>query len=66
MFGLIRSITTFFKCPGSQHECRPIYGLNFVFRVVCDPLYKKGGFGGPNFCNHESLAVLAIKMADFF
>ena len=31
IFGLIRSIKNFFKSPGSQHECRPIYGLCFVY-----------------------------------
>ena len=45
----------FFKSPGSWHECRPIYGLHFVY-IVFYPLYKKGGLGGPNKFHHEFLA----------
>ena len=53
----------FFKSPGSWHECRPIYGLHFVYIGFFYPLYKKKGVLGvqKNFitsCWHL-LAILA-------
>ena len=68
MFGLIGSVKKKFKSPGSWHECRPIYGLHFVYLVFFYPLYKKGFFGGPNKFHHEFLAFFGHfdhQMADF-
>ena len=45
MFGHIGSVKTFSKGPGSWHECRPIYGLHFLY-IGFYPLYKKGFFWG--------------------
>ena len=56
-FGLIGSVKTFFKIPGSWPECRSIYGLHFVYIDLLYFIQKKGGFGGPKFCHHEFLAV---------
>ena len=44
-FGLIGSVKNFFKSPGSWHECRPIYGLHFVY-IGFFILYTKKGFWG--------------------
>ena len=68
-FGLIGSVKTFFKSPGRWHECRPIYGLHFVYIGFFYPLYKKGVFGGPKKFHQRFLAfflaILAFKMAHF-
>ena len=68
MFGLIRSIKNVFKSPGSWHECRPIYGLHFVY-IGFFVLYTTNGVLGvqKNFITSfwHFLAILAIKMADF-
>ena len=64
MFGLIRSVH-FFKSPGSWHECRPIYGLHFVY-IGFFPLYKKGGFGGPKHFHHQFLVVFGHQNGFFF
>ena len=67
-FGLIGSITTFFKNPGCWHECRPIFGLHFVY-IGFLSLIKKGFLGVQQICITSFwhfLAILAIKMADFY
>ena len=49
---LLDTVKNFFKSPGSPHEC----GLHFVY-IDFLSFIQKGGFGGPKFHHHESLAV---------
>ena len=41
----------FSKSPRSWHECRPIYGLHFVYIGFVYPLYQKRGFWGSKKCS---------------
>ena len=55
MFGLIGSIN-FINNPVSWHECRPIYGLHFVY-IGFLSFIQKGGFEGPTNLHCKFLAV---------
>ncbi len=54
MFGLIGCVKTFFKSPGSWHECRPRYGLQFVYIGLLSFIQKRG-FVGPKKFHHKFL-----------
>ena len=56
MFGPIGSVKTFSKVLGVSNKVGP-YMAYILYIVLCLPLYKKGGFGGPKFHHHEFLAV---------
>ena len=55
MFGLIGSVKTFSKVLEVGMNVGPYVAYILVY-IVFYPLYKKGGFGGPNKFHHEFMA----------